>query len=190
METRLDIFLLHNPNKELEVWKLQLLYILHGSSSNNTLRPETSGWDMSFSLDPSKQSQEVLFFHKTSKANQLNLIFNGNTVQSSPNPKHFGLLLDEKLTFNDHITSKLSTVNKSTNPLQKLFHYVLGDSLVTMCKPFIRPHLDYADVMFDKPNNATFSNRIEQRAQYNSALAITGIIRVTSKVTAILRTRI
>ena len=116
---------------------------------------------MSFSLDSSKQSQEVLFFHKTSKANQLNLIFNGNTVQSSANPKHFGFILDEKLTVNDHITSKLSTVNKSTNPLQKLFHYVPGDSLVTMYKPFIRPHLDHADVMFDKSNNATFSNRIE-----------------------------
>ena len=54
------------------------------------------------------------------------------------------------------------------------------DSLVTIYKSFIRPHLDYADVIFDKPSNATFSNRIES-AQYNAALAITGTIRGTFK---------
>ena len=44
----------------------------------------------------------------------------------------------------------------------------------------MRPHLDYADVIFDKPSNATFSNRIES-ARYNAALAIAGSIRGTSK---------
>ena len=54
------------------------------------------------------------------------------------------------------------------------------DSLVTIYKSFIRPHLDYADVIFDKPSNVTFSNRIEL-AQCNAALAITGTIRGSSK---------
>ena len=88
--------------------------------------------------------------------------------------------MDKKLTFNDHITSKLTTVNKLISTLRKLYHYMPRDSLVTIYKSFIRPHLDYADVIFDKPSNATFSNRIEL-AQYNVALAITGTIRGTSK---------
>ena len=54
------------------------------------------------------------------------------------------------------------------------------DSLVTIYKSFIRPHLDYTDVIFDNPSNATFSNQIES-AQYKAALAITGTIRSTSK---------
>ena len=54
------------------------------------------------------------------------------------------------------------------------------DSLVTTYKSFIRPHLDYADVIFDKSSDATFSNRIES-AQYNAFLSITGTIRGTSK---------
>ena len=53
-------------------------------------------------------------------------------------------------------------------------------TLVTIYKSFIRPHLDYADVIFDKPSNATFSNRI-QSVKYNAALAIAGTIRGTSK---------
>ena len=61
--------------------------------------------------------------------------------------------MDEKLTFNDHITSKLTTVNKLISTLRKLYHYMPRDSLVTIYKSFIIPHLDYADVIFDKPNN-------------------------------------
>ena len=90
-------------------------------------------------------------------------------------------MLDEKLTFNDHITSKLTTVNKLTSTLRKLYHYMPRDSLVTIYKSFIRPHLDYADAVFDKSSNATFSNRMES-ARNNAALAITGTIRGTSKI--------
>ena len=54
------------------------------------------------------------------------------------------------------------------------------DSLVTIYKSSIRPDLDYADVMFDKPSNSTLSSRIES-VQYNAALAIIGTMRGTSK---------
>ena len=69
---------------------------------------------MSFNPDPLKQAQEVLFSNITTKTNHPNIIFNGNTVQNSASEKHLGLILDEKLTFNDHITSKLTTeiINK------------------------------------------------------------------------------
>ena len=114
---------------------------------------------MSFNLDPSKQAQEVLFSNTVTNTNHPSIIFNGNTVQKSANQKHLGLILDEKLTFNDHITSKLTTVNKLTSTLRKLYHYMPRDSLVTIYTSFIRSHLDYTDVIFHKPSNATFSNQ-------------------------------
>ena len=61
-----------------------------------------------------------------------------------------------------------------TSTLRKNYHYMPRDSLV------IRLHLDYTDVIFGKPSNTTFSNRIKS-TQYNAALAITGTIRSTSK---------
>ena len=88
--------------------------------------------------------------------------------------------MDKELTFKDHITLKLTTVNKSTNTLRKLYNYMQYDSLVTIYKYLIRPHLDYAHVIFDKPSDATFSDRIES-VQYNAALAITRAIKDTSK---------
>ena len=53
-------------------------------------------------------------------------------------------------------------------------------ALVTIYKVFIRPQLDYDDIVYDKPNNETFINKME-KAQYDTALAITGAIRWTSR---------
>ena len=42
------------------------------------------------------------------------------------------------------------------------FQYFLPRSgLLTICKSFIRPYLDYGDVIYDQPSNATFSDYIE-----------------------------
>ena len=52
--------------------------------------------------------------------------------------------------------------------------------MLSIYKSFIRPHLDYADVIYDQPHNETFYNKIES-VQYNAALSITGAIRGTSR---------
>ena len=54
------------------------------------------------------------------------------------------------------------------------------NSLLTIYKSFIRPLLDYADVIYDQPSNASFSKKIES-VQYNAALAITGAIKGSSR---------
>ena len=52
--------------------------------------------------------------------------------------------------------------------------------LLTIYKSFIRPHLDYGDIIYDQAYTALFHQKIES-VQYNSALVITGAIRETSK---------
>ena len=49
-----------------------------------------------------------------------------------------------------------------------------------MYKAFLRLHLDYDDIIYDKPNNKSFKDYSE-KVQYNSTLAITGAIRGTSR---------
>ena len=41
-------------------------------------------------------------------------------------------------------------------------------------------HLDYGDIVYDKPNNGSFASRLE-RVQYKACLAITGVIQGTSR---------
>ena len=44
---------------------------------------------------------------------------------------------------------------------------------------FVRPNLDYSNVVYDQPNNSCLSDKIET-VQYNTELVITGAIRRTS----------
>ena len=52
-------------------------------------------------------------------------------------------------------------------------------SLVTIYTSFVRPHLDYGDVVYDQQNHESFTQKIE-RIQYNSTLTITGAIKGTT----------
>ena len=60
--------------------------------------------------------------------------------------------------------------------LTKLSNYLPSHALVTLFKAFIRPHSDYVDIIYDRPNNMNICNKIES-LQYNTALAITGAIK-------------
>ena len=46
-------------------------------------------------------------------------------------------------------------------------------------KSFIIPHLDYADIIYSKPSNGSFKNKIE-KVQYRASFAETGAIQGTS----------
>ena len=47
-------------------------------------------------------------------------------------------------------------------------------------KSFIRPPLDYGDILYDKPSNDNFQNKWG-KVQYRASLAITGGIQGTSR---------
>ena len=90
------------------------------------------------------------------------------------------MILDEKLSFKQHLHEKISKAMKVVGTIKKLNSVLSRFSLLTIYKSFARPHLDYGDVIYDQPNNQSFSDKIES-VQYNSALAITGAIRGSSK---------
>ena len=53
-------------------------------------------------------------------------------------------------------------------------------SILTIYKSFLRPYLDYNDVIYDQPNNSSLSDKIES-VQHPAVLTITGAITGTSK---------
>ena len=91
------------------------------------------------------------------------------------------MILDTKLNFEDYFKNILNKVNKSFWLLAKLQNILLSGPLLTICKSFIRPHLDYCDVIYDQHFNNSFHEKLESR-QYNTALAITGAITGSSRL--------
>ena len=84
---------------------------------------------------------------------------------------------DTSLSYEHHTKSILNKVNKTTGLLRR-FQLILPRHL-TIYKAFIRPHLDYGDVIYDRAFNESFHQRLES-IQYNAAIAITGTITGTS----------
>ena len=90
------------------------------------------------------------------------------------------MILDTKLDFNLLLKNVQNKVNKSISLLRKLQDTLPRTLLITTFKSFIRPHLDYGDVIYDRAYNASFHLNIES-IQYNAVLAITGAVRGTSR---------
>ena len=64
--------------------------------------------------------------------------------------------------------------------MKKLSLILSRKSLLTIYKSFVRPNLDYADIIYDKPLNESLKRKIEM-VQYNAALIITGAFKETSR---------
>ena len=89
------------------------------------------------------------------------------------------VILDVKLTFEKHLEN-VNKTNKTIGLLRKLSNLLPRQTLVTIYKAFVRPHLDYGDVLYDQAFNNSFHTKMES-IQYNACLAITGAIRSTSR---------
>ena len=56
--------------------------------------------------------------------------------------------------------------------MKKLFLTLSRNSLLTIYKTFVRPILNYADIIYDNPFTESFKDKLEM-VQYNAALVIT-----------------
>ena len=75
---------------------------------------------MNFNQDPVKQAQEFIFSRKTKKLPHPSLVFNNTNVTQSMYQKHLGIILDSKLTFENHINMVTTKINKTIGLLCKL----------------------------------------------------------------------
>ena len=138
---------------------------------------------MSFNPDPIKQAVKVLFSRKTLTTAHPKIYFNDIEVESVTEHKHLGLTLDAKLTFASHIEDKLKKAHPGLGIIKALSRYLSVTTLDQIYKMYIRPHLDFCDVIyhvpcitnpFDSSINLKYLMNTLERIQYHCALAITG----------------
>ena len=103
--------------------------------------------------------------------------------------KHLGLILDSKLTFVNHINDKLSKARKGIGVIKYLSSFIPVKTLDQIYKMYVRPHLDFCDVIYHTPkiynlfdSSFLLLNWMDQieRVQYQAALAVTGTWKGTS----------
>ena len=137
-------------------------------------------WKMLFNPDPKKPAQEVFISRKKQVQIDPSINFNNVEVERAPFQKHLVVILDEKLNFKQHVDNAISKINKGIAVIKKLRYSLPRNSLITIYKSFLRPLIDYGDIICDQPHNESFCEKIEV-VQYKAALAITGAIQGTSR---------
>ena len=133
-------------------------------------------WKVSFNPDRSKQAEEVIFSWISKRSTHPPLVFNNNNVSQTYSQKHLGVILDFKLTFEEHLNNVLAKVNKAVGLLRKFRNILPRTTLITIYKTFIPPDKDSGDVLYDQASNNSFIEKLES-IQYNACLALTGAIR-------------
>ena len=165
----------------------------------NTLYEWSAKWKTIFNPDPNKPAEKVIFSNKNSSSYET-VSYAGVEVTQVDYHKHLGFILDGKMNYTKHIDSKIAKANQGIRVIQRLYNYLPRNALLQIYTSFLRPHLDYCDVIYHKPmyddfyskycseraksdpsnTNYDFSRKIES-VQYNAALAITGCIRGTNR---------
>ena len=133
-------------------------------------------WKMQFNAD---KTEEVIFSTKRLKLPHPPLHL-GNELTEQ---KHLGMILDSQLTFQSHIREAVLKARSGIGIRRYLSKYVSRDVLDQIYKLYVRPHLDYGDIIYHKHDpdmKLDFTKRLEQ-TQYSAALAVTGTWRSTSR---------
>ena len=148
-------------------------------------------WKMAFNLDPNKQANEVLFSCKQKKVDHPVLFFNGSPVKRVTEQKHLGLIVQPNLSFEKHITEKLTKAKKNIGIIKHLNRFLPFKTLVQMYFALSRSHLDYCDIIYhlpetihQPPEGVSLKSLMEkiEKVQYSAGLAITGAWQGTDRV--------
>ena len=137
-------------------------------------------WKMQFNYDSIKQANEVILSRKPNNCSHPTIAFSNNDINKYPHHKHFGIVLDSKLDLKFHVDQKTKKSNRLIGLIRRLSANVTMKSFLTIYKSFIRPHFDYGDISYDKPENENFPNKLE-KVQYRARFFITGAIQKTSR---------
>lgn len=85
----------------------------------------------------------LLGFGKTNLRNYFNLFLNDQIIEQIDNLKYLGVLIDNKLNFNEHITKCCSKLNSSIFVLKLLANYCDIKMLLNVYYAIVFSHLNY-----------------------------------------------
>ena len=135
-----------------------------------------------FNPDPNKQTNEIISSRKTSSNNLSHLPVKFNKIEISEclDQRNLRIVSDSKFNFSAHVDQKIKKCNRIIGLIRRLLVTLPRNALFTIYRSFVRPHLDYDDILYDKPNNENFQNKLG-KVQYRAYLPITGAIQWISR---------
>ena len=78
------------------------------------------------------------------------LLFNNTNVTRTSFQKHLRIIHDPQLKFDDHQKRVPGKIDNTIGLPHKLRNVLPRAALITIYKPFIRPHLHYGHIFYDQ----------------------------------------
>ena len=81
--------------------------------------------------------------------------------------KHLGMILDFKLDFQSQVREAIVKARRGIGMIRYLSRYVSREVVNVIYKLYVKPHLDYGDIIYHKYDPAmrlTFTQKLEQRS--------------------------
>ena len=125
----------------------------------------------------------MTFSIKKISADHPQVLFNDIPVIKVNEHRHLCIMLDSKLSFATHIQSIIIKCRRGIGIIKFLSKYLPRNNLTELYKLYVRPHLDYGDVIYHIPpkkcdfsQDISLNNHMEklESIQYSAALAVTG----------------
>ena len=112
-----------------------------------------------FNPDTSKQAQKIVFSREKRNYLELMELLSLTIYQQSR-----GLYNEKNRSASGYkiINEKVKKAKKGSSIIKKLNLSLPRSSLITIYKPFVRPHLDYGDINYDQPSNASLSDKLRR----------------------------
>ena len=76
------------------------------------------------------------------------------------------------------LRKEIAKASKWTGVIKKLNNVLPRKASLTIYESFVRPHLDYGDILYHQPHNESMNNKLGS-VKYTADLAITGAIKWT-----------
>ena len=108
----------------------------------------THKWKMQFNPDKSKQAIQVIFSQRKDAVIRLPVFFNGSEVAVKTEHKHLDMIIDSKLNFQSHIREAIIKARRGIGIIHYLSKHVSRDVVDQIYKLYVRPHLDYGDIIY------------------------------------------
>ena len=129
--------------------------------------------DWMLSFHPGKSS--VLHLGKTNPQNKYFL--NNQELQNSSTEKDLGVIVDDKLKFEEHIQSKISKARQIWGLIRRSITYIDSNTFTCLFKALVRPHLEYANCVWFP---ATKGQSIDiEKVQRSATKQIPGLSELT-----------
>ena len=138
---------------------------------------------MQFNPDKNKQAVQIIFSQKRAKPVHPPIFLNEPEVKIKGEQRHLGMILDSCLNFNSHVGEKIISTRRGIGVIRYLSKYVSRDVLDQMYRLYVRPHLDYGDIIYHKHDpdlKLNFTKKLES-TQCSATLAVSWAWRGTSR---------